>query len=82
MTREVEQRRICWPNPDLTCLEGGCGYCNKYRFRDTMSILRAIRRGEVRQTNRGNGTAGDAMWSFRYGERHGWNNAESRVITR
>lgn len=21
------RRRICWPDPDAICLEGGCGYC-------------------------------------------------------
>lgn len=82
MERQVEQRRICWPNPDLTCLEGGCGYCNTYRFRDVASILRAVKRGLVNKTNRGNGTEGDAMRSFRYGERHRWNNAEWRTVSR
>jgi hypothetical protein len=23
----VRRRRICWPNPDKVCLEGGCLYC-------------------------------------------------------
>lgn len=25
-------RRICWPDPDATCLEGGCTYCADQRF--------------------------------------------------
>lgn len=23
----VRRRRICWPNPDEVCLQGGCLYC-------------------------------------------------------
>lgn len=80
--RKVEQRRICWPSFDLTCLEGGCGYCNSYRFRDVQSILRAVKRGLANAVNRGNGTEGDPMKSFRYGERHWWNNAEHRMVER
>lgn len=82
MSRKVQQRRICWPAPDLTCLEGGCGYCNSHRFRDVAGILRAVKRGLVRPVNRGNGTEGDPMKAFRYGERHGWNNAEAREVER
>lgn len=22
-----DERKICWPDPDRVCLEGGCGYC-------------------------------------------------------
>lgn len=25
-------RRICWPEPDATCLEGGCGWCHDKPF--------------------------------------------------
>lgn len=25
-------RRICWPEPDATCLEDGCGYCHDRPF--------------------------------------------------
>ena len=82
MTRKVEQRRICWPSFDCTCLEGGCSYCNTYRFRDVAGILRAVKRGSGRPVNRGNGKPGDLMWSFRFGERHGWNNAEAREVER
>lgn len=32
MTR-ITHRRICWPDPDATCLHGGCQYCNEHPFR-------------------------------------------------
>ncbi|QDF18300.1 hypothetical protein SEA_DAKITI_87 [Gordonia phage Dakiti] len=35
---EVIARRICWPTPDATCLEGGCGYCNMEKFRAISTI--------------------------------------------
>lgn len=22
-----DRRRICWPNPDVVCMQGGCTYC-------------------------------------------------------
>lgn len=25
-------RRICWPNPDATCMEGGCIHCEDQPF--------------------------------------------------
>lgn len=30
----IKKRRICWPNPDAVCLQGGCSYCNDcdYKF--------------------------------------------------
>lgn len=34
------ERRICWPDPDRVCLEGGCGYCNQHVFRDLDEIQR------------------------------------------
>jgi hypothetical protein len=36
--RGYPKRRICWPNPDATCLHGGCGYCNDNPFRSVKSI--------------------------------------------
>lgn len=75
------QRRICWPYPDLTCLEGGCGYCNGYRFRNVESIRKAVERGEVHSHHRGKTGPDDTpLKSFLYGERNGWHNAESRVV--
>ena len=80
MSVTVEQRRICWPDFDCTCLEGGCGYCNDNRFRSVSSIDRAIEQGKGVATNRGTGAKGDLRKSFDYGQRHRWNNAESRIV--
>lgn len=33
------KRRICWPNPDSVCLEGGCSYCNKEEFQ-TYTVIK------------------------------------------
>lgn len=53
MTR-VAARRICWPNPDEVCLQGGCGYCNEgdfqtleaiYAYAVTVGLLRDYRIG-------------------------------------
>jgi hypothetical protein len=45
--------RICWPNPDATCLEGGCVHCQ-----DGREI-------EIRKVKRWAGTAG--LVKNRYG---------------
>jgi hypothetical protein len=64
------KRRICWPNPDATCLEGGCCYCPDERPRSVNVIYKYVRRaGTVR--NRGNAKMVDAVAAFEYGETHG-----------
>ena len=52
--RLVWRRRICWPNPDATCLEGGCMYCENGRFRDLAAIEKYARGAGV-IPNRGRG---------------------------
>jgi hypothetical protein len=34
----ITKRRICWPDPDATCLEGGCTYCDENPFRSLREI--------------------------------------------
>lgn len=63
-----EQRRICWPNPDGVCLEGGCGYCNYERFRDVKSIRKYVDKHPELEKD------------FIYGMQRGWNNAKSRFV--
>lgn len=60
-----QERRICWPNPDEVCLEGGCMYCNDNPFKlvDDIEVYAEAR---------------DLMDSFIYGGSRNWNNAESR----
>jgi hypothetical protein len=70
------KRRICWPNPDATCLEGGCGYCNDNPFRAISTIKRYAEKAGVLQ-NRGIGEK-DAMEAFNNGLNADWNNAESK----
>lgn len=36
------ERRICWPDPDATCLEGGCLYCDEHPFRSFAEIRRYV----------------------------------------
>jgi hypothetical protein len=70
----VEQRRICWPDFDNTCLEGGCQYCNGNPFRSVASIERAVQRRADQNAD------GGLMQSFDRGHRHRWGNAESRTV--
>lgn len=79
MTVTIWQRRICWPDFDATCLEGGCGYCNTNRFRDVAAIERAVKRG---LGSRGNGTDADLEKAFKWGVRHHFANAETRYVER
>lgn len=34
----ITKRRICWPTPDATCLEGGCIHCDESPFRTLREI--------------------------------------------
>lgn len=75
-----EERRICWPNPDATCLEGGCMYCNDYKFRSVDSIWRYCER-EYIVYNRGDDQQRDPLDVFKWGHERNWSNAESRTNT-
>lgn len=76
----VVSRRICWPDPDATCLEGGCGQCNSHPFRSLTQIAEfAWHAGEI--PNRGVGSK-DAWSAYKYGERSGWPNVDTRRETR
>ena len=62
--------RICWPNPDATCLEGGCIYCSDARPRSLAVIeLWAESAGNV--ANRGSRATTDAADALKYGLTHG-----------
>lgn len=74
----TEQRRICWPDPDATCLEGGCGFCNYEPFRDVKQIERYAQRAGV-LPNRAAGQR-SAPEAFEYGRASHWNSAQSRRI--
>jgi hypothetical protein len=73
----IGERRICWPNPDATCLNGGCSYCNDHPFRTLASIERYARKAGV-LPHRGNGED-DALHAFQYGYSNQFFNAETRA---
>lgn len=73
----MKQRRICWPDPDATCLEGGCGYCNDHPFRSISSIQDyAVTVVNVR--NRGDLKIVSALQAFTTGYRAGFYNAQTK----
>lgn len=73
----LTERRICWPDFDATCLEGGCLHCDGHPFRP-IAVIKEKAEAMGMTTNRyGNGVV-NAMAAFRYGQKHDWNNAESR----
>lgn len=60
------ERKICWPDPDAVCIEGGCGYCNRYRYQSVDRIERFAQKNGL-------------MDAFDFGLNHNWNNAQSRA---
>jgi len=73
----IGERRICWPNPDATCLHGGCGYCNYSPFRSLAQIDRYARRAGV-LPHRGKGYE-DARKALQYGLANQFFNVETRT---
>jgi hypothetical protein len=74
---EVAERRICWPNPDATCLNGGCLHCNDHPYRSLRQIARFAAKAGV-LPHRGSGSD-DALEAFRYGLSHDFFNADTRA---
>lgn len=73
--RDITKRRICWPDPDATCLEGGCIWCNTFPYRNITTIKRYAEKAGV-VANRGVGEK-DAIEAFNIGWQHKWyNNAD------
>jgi hypothetical protein len=70
-----ERRRICWPSPDATCLEGGCLYCNDHPYR-SVATIRAWAQQTPTIRNRGDRQTRSAMEAFQWGEQHHWGNAD------
>jgi hypothetical protein len=40
----VNERWLCWPDPDKVCLEGGCGYCVPDKVRKSVRSPRGHKR--------------------------------------
>jgi radical SAM superfamily enzyme len=70
----ADKRRICWPNPDATCLEGGCIHCNDARLR-SINVIREYAAKAGILPNRAKGVR-DAWSAFKYGERINWPNID------
>lgn len=52
------KRRICWPEFDTVCLEGGCGYCGDHPYRTEAQIrarLATARQLRALDYGKGNG---------------------------
>lgn len=76
----IEQRRICWPDPDATCLEGGCIYCNDHPFRNVGEIARYAQNAELVEHRGGQRLSG---WeAYLNGRRNYWGNALVRTVPR
>lgn len=73
----IGERRICWPNPDATCLHGGCVHCDAHPFRTLDQIERYARKAG-RLTHRGGGQA-DAYQAFQLGYNNDFFNVETRA---
>lgn len=73
----IISRRICWPNPDATCLEGGCGYCNFEDFKK-LSVIEAYARSAEPVPNRYGGETQKAWDAYMWGLERQFCNAEVR----
>lgn len=66
----IPRRRICWPDPDATCLEGGCSYCQDHLLIAEQVIENwAAKVGQIKDRC-GDGTQ-DALKAFHYGRARG-----------
>lgn len=67
-------RKICWPNPDATCLTGACFLCRDGQWKQLWVLRRYAKRHKVlpvrHDATGGNGTKADAVVMFEYGLRH------------
>lgn len=61
----ITKRRICWPTPDATCLEGGCIHCDESPFR-TLRKIRAYAETAGTLPNRGIGEQ-SALAAYEWG---------------
>ena len=76
---QVAQRKICWPEPDSVCLEGGCIYCNGFGKWKNIGEVGAYAR-EVGIKTYHPGVTRDYVASFRWGRDWGWPNTEQRIV--
>jgi hypothetical protein len=60
------KRRICWPDPDLTCLQGGCLHCEDHPFRSRRTILDWVLQ-HPKAPHRNSPELGSTINAFSYG---------------
>lgn len=70
------QLKICWPNPDATCLEGGCTYCPDGEWVNVTDVAAYAR--EIGDLQHRGGQVVDAYAAFAYGQRTNWFNQVKR----
>jgi hypothetical protein len=70
----VTSRKICWPDPDATCLTGACPRCREGEWKRLGVIRRYAKRHKVLPVrydpSSTNGGKTDALVMFEYGLRH------------
>lgn len=64
----ITARKICWPDPDATCLHGGCGYCEGGQWKTLAQLRRYAAKAGV-LPHRGRGQE-DAVHALSYGMRN------------
>lgn len=74
---KIGERRICWPQPDATCLHGGCSYCNDQPFK-SLSLIEKFARDAGVLPHRGKGHE-DALNAYRYGLENWFFHADVRA---
>lgn len=45
----IKKRRICWPNPDAVCLQGGCSYCNDEEYQPLYIIWKCAQTNNLEE---------------------------------
>lgn len=72
------QLKICWPDPDATCLEGGCIHCESGGTWVDVKVLKQWASDASALAQRGVSTRKSARDAFQYGAQSGWWNMLKR----
>ena len=76
--KRITHRRICWPDPDATCLNGGCGYCNHYPFKSVKELRKWAEGKELHHRFTEGGKLYDALKELEYGLKNEFFNVRVR----
>lgn len=74
--------RMCWPNPDNVCLEGGCAHCaegSDARWIPLDEVMVYADKHRVATMGR-HGQMGSLYDAFTYGMHHDWHNLPKRKL--